>query len=52
MSLVQDHPDIEKLPLEIDGMPKLSTLVIVQKTVSLAALFLVGLALRNLFKLK
>jgi hypothetical protein len=30
----------------------LSLLVIVQKTISLAALFLVGLALRNLFKLK
>jgi hypothetical protein len=30
----------------------LSSLVIVHKTISLAALFLVGLALRNLFKLK
>lgn len=77
MSSVQDHTDIEKLPLEIDGIPVRETireifrnpdngtpdniskagclalaLVIVHKTLSLAVLFLIGLALRNLFKLK
>ena len=63
---INDHSDIEKLPKEVDGIPvrevirqrlrdpanRAPALVILHKTLSPPALFLVGLALRNLFKLK
>jgi len=63
---INDHSDIEKLPKEVDGIPvrevirqrlrdaanRAPALVILYKTLSPSALFLVGLALRNLFKLK
>lgn len=54
---MSDHPDIEKLPLEIDGIPVRETireivLLSLQKVLGLFEIFLSGLALRNLFKFK